>query len=324
MKDLISVIIPVYKVEEYINRCIDSVINQTYKNLEIILVDDGSPDGCPKICDEYAKKDSRIRVIHKQNGGLSDARNVGIDNANGKYITFIDSDDFVEKNYISILYESLKKYNVKMSIADNLIIYEDKIINNSIYEENVFSEHDVLEKMLWGIRDLDNGAWTKLYDRSLFDNIRYPVGRLYEDTATTYKLFDLCDKIVINSIPIYNYMKRRDSITQCKFNEKKLQLIDSTKEMTDYIRNKYFDLNDACNRKLTWAYLSTLSQYASSDCKNEYIEKKLVNDIKSIDKTFLKNKNTPTRDKIAILCLKFGFVFYKNVWKLYLKFNKKY
>ena len=106
-KEVISIVVPIYKVEKYIKKCIDSIIEQTYKNLEIILVDDGSPDGCAKICDEYAKKDKRIKAIHKENGGLSDARNVGIDISTGKYICFVDSDDYIENNYIELLYKCI-------------------------------------------------------------------------------------------------------------------------------------------------------------------------------------------------------------------------
>ena len=191
MKDLISVIIPVYKVEEYINRCIDSVINQTYKNLEIILVDDGSPDGCPKICDEYAKKDSRIRVIHKQNGGLSDARNVGIDNANGKYITFIDSDDWIPIDSINILYKNLINTKSEISSGCLLEVFSDNRKNYSNNDYEVYSKIEGL-KNLFLLHDISNSASGKIYDISLFDNIRYPVGKLYEDLGTTYKLFAKC------------------------------------------------------------------------------------------------------------------------------------
>lgn len=324
MNDLISIIVPVYKVEKYLNRCVDSIINQTYKNLEIILVDDGSPDNCPKICDEYAKKDNRIKVIHKENGGLSDARNYGLEIFKGKYVTFIDSDDYVEYNYVEILYNTLKKYNVKLSIADNLIKYDSgKIINISSYDEYIVTEKEELELMLWGKRDLDNGAWTKLYERSLFEGVRYPVGRLYEDTATTYKIFSQCDRIAINSVPIYNYMKRKDSITQCPFNEKKLQIISAVEEMVDYVKNKYPELCIACERKLIWAYMSTLSQLATSSTKNKKLQKELIQYVKTHKNVILNNKLTPKRDKIGIFCLSLGYPLYKFCWDFYLKFTGK-
>ena len=125
MEDLISVVVPIYNVENYIKKCVDSILSQTYKNLEIILVDDGSPDNCPQICDEYAQKDNRIKVIHKENGGLSDARNAGIDISKGKFITFIDSDDYIEKDYVEVLYNSIKENASDMAIGSHKAIYDN-------------------------------------------------------------------------------------------------------------------------------------------------------------------------------------------------------
>lgn len=322
---LISVIIPVYKVEQYLDKCIESVVNQTYKNLEIILVDDGSPDTCPQKCDDWKNKDKRIIVIHKENGGLSDARNKGIDISKGKYITFIDSDDYIEEQYIEILFEMIIKNKTKISVADNLIEYVDgNVINNSTYENYLATPFEFFEKMLWGIRDLDNGAWTKMYSKELFDDVRFPVGKNYEDTATIYKIIDKCEKIAINSVPIYHYMKRKDSITQGKFSIKKLELLDATQQMTDYVRNKYNNLSTACDRKMLWAYFSVLSQYAVSNQKDKKIERMLFKYIKENRLSVLKNKNTPKRDKVAILCSLFGFGFYKFSWKCYLRLTKKY
>ena len=147
MEDLITIVVPVYKVEKYIDRCVTSILNQTYKNLQIILVDDGSPDNCGKICDEYAKKDNRIEVIHKENGGLSDARNAGINIAKGKYIAFVDSDDYVSNDYIEYMYKILKKENAKISICELQIVWKNtkieeniKIDENTDAEENLNSE----------------------------------------------------------------------------------------------------------------------------------------------------------------------------------------
>ena len=325
MDELISVIVPVYKVEEYLRRCIDSIINQTYKNLEIILVDDGSPDNCGKICDEYAKKDGRIKVIHKENGGLSDARNVGIEKSFGEYITFIDSDDYVESNYISVLYDLIKRYNTQISVADNFIEYVDGYkFNNSIYSEYVTDPKHFFEKMLWGIRDLDNGAWTKLYKKELFKDIQFPVGKHYEDTATIYKVVNKCEKIAVKSIPIYHYMKRRGSITQGHFNEKKLELIFACEQLTDFIKKEYTDLSEACDRKMLWAYFSILSQYAISEFEDDKIKNNLVTYIKNNRLKVFKYKMTPKRDRLAIICSLFGYKFYKFSWAIYLKFTKKY
>ena len=152
-EDLISIVIPVYKVEKYLEKCVESVINQTYKNLEILLVNDGSPDNCPKICDEYAQKDNRIKVIHKENGGLSDARNAGIDVAAGKYIAFVDSDDYVSNDYIEYMYNLIKEYNTQMATCETEVINaeKNKVIKPREFEENieVFSKRDLFYNILF-------------------------------------------------------------------------------------------------------------------------------------------------------------------------------
>ena len=167
MEDLITVIVPVYKVEKYIRRCIESIINQTYRNLEIILVDDGSPDDCGKICDEYAKKDNRIKVIHKENGGLSDARNKALDLANGKYVIFVDSDDYIEKNAIGYLYKLIQKYNTDIAIGLVNSIYDgekNSILKNKESNIKVYNKEQALETMLYNT-EFTNMACNKHYKK---------------------------------------------------------------------------------------------------------------------------------------------------------------
>jgi glycosyltransferase involved in cell wall biosynthesis len=241
MKDLISVIIPIYKVEEYLLKCVESIIHQTYRNLEIILVDDGSPDRCGEMCDEYATKDSRIKVIHKQNGGLSDARNVAIDVAKGEYITFVDSDDYVSVDYISTLYGLIDKYRVQLSVACFTPFYDGEIpepINNH-YEENCYSANDAVEQMFYQEK-FDTCAWAKMYHRTLFQSgIRYPKGFLYEDLPTTYRLMFECDKVAFCNQSIYFYRLRKDSIEGSQFSSKKmdsaLKIIDAMNEHIDLL-----------------------------------------------------------------------------------------
>lgn len=323
MEDLISVIVPIYNVEKYINKCIDSIINQTYTNLEIILVDDGSPDNCGKICDEYAKKDNRIKVIHKENGGLSDARNVGIKNAKGMYITVVDSDDYIEQKYIEILYKSIKENETDIAIGSHKVIYENgTIIDKSTNEENVIESKNVLKRILYD-EGIDLSAWAKLYKKELFYSIQYPKDRLYEDAATTYKLIDASNKISIISKPIYNYMIRNNSITNNDFSKKKMDLIISTEEMATYIKEKYPDLEKATKRRLMYAYLSTLTQLSKSKQKYPNEQKQLIDYIKKNGKEFMLDNDAPMRDKIAIISLSFGFWFYKLSWRLYEKITRR-
>ncbi|MBR4677177.1 MAG: glycosyltransferase [Bacteroidales bacterium] len=204
---LVSVIIPIYKVEPYLRECVESVINQTYKNLEIILVDDGSPDNCPKICEEYALQDSRIKVIHKENGGLSDARNAGMKIATADYWSFVDSDDVCHPQMIEVLMEPLiEDKGLKMS-ACTYTKNSDKWNENFNNSAQKISALDYMSIDFWTV------AWGKIYHKSLFYDIEYPKGRLHEDEFTTYKLAYNSGKVGYVDSPYYYYRQREDSIT---------------------------------------------------------------------------------------------------------------
>lgn len=320
-KDLISIIIPVYKVEKYLKNCVESVIAQTYQNIEIILVDDGSPDKCPAICDEYAKRDSRIKVIHKQNGGLSDARNVGIEHAKGKYITFIDSDDNVSNDYIEYLYELLMKHNTKMSIATHTVVSNKKRINfGNGYTEKVLTTEECLDRMLCE-QGFSVSAWAKLYSKELFNELRFPKGKLNEDNGTTYKLILQCDKIAYGNKNIYNYYKRENSITTSKFNLKKMDLIELTDKMCDEIDAKYPNLKNSTDKKRVTSRFSILRQMLVNKLSEEekLTEKEIEKYIKQRKKQILKNNKMSKRDKIALITLMMGKVFFAFSWKVYCK-----
>ena len=200
-KDLISVIVPVYKVEKYLEKCIESIIKQTHTNLQIILVNDGSPDNCGKICDEYAKKDSRIEVIHKINGGLSDARNVGINRANGRYIGFVDSDDYIKEDMYEKLINLIKEYDADISICNLYdVIDGKKYVRNNENGIQEYSRLEILKEVLLD-KNIQSYAWNKLYKKELFDEIKYPIGKKYEDIGTTFYVFEKCNKIVVTSKP---------------------------------------------------------------------------------------------------------------------------
>lgn len=222
---LISIIVPCYNVEKYLRKCVDSIILQTYRNLEIILVDDGSPDNCGKICDEYAQEDKRIRVIHKKNGGLSDARNAAIDVAAGEYLTFVDSDDTVTQDYIETLYRLVEKYQCKVGVACLRTYLEGTVpqTNQPPYLEKISDKLEGIQDMFY--QELfDTTAPGKIYHRSLFQTgIRYPVGLLYEDLPTTYLLFLQSDRIAFCNRIVYNYLLRANSIEGQPFKPHKLE-----------------------------------------------------------------------------------------------------
>lgn len=213
---LVSIIIPVYNVEPYIRRCVYSVINQTYNNLEIILVNDGSNDNSPQICDELAKIDKRIIVIHKKNGGLSDARNAGLDICRGEFISFIDSDDWVNENFIKTLLSQALKLNADIIIGEN--IRTDGIIpvftqapQTKLYSAkeallHLFSQNHVAFVISCG----------KLYKRNLFSSLRFPIGKYHEDEFTTYILFYKSKKIVYTTEILYYYYQRAGSIVSTR------------------------------------------------------------------------------------------------------------
>ena len=224
MNELISIIVPIYNVEKYLDRCIKSIINQSYNNLEIILVDDGSPDRCGEMCDEWAKIDKRIIVVHKENGGLSDARNAGIDIAKGNYLSFIDSDDYVHKDFIKVLYELCIKYNSDISMCGAFETSKDENCNFNLQQGNECVKYSktILERK-------DNiycVAWNKLYKKEVFKYIRYPKGKLHEDVAVINKILYYSNKIAITDLRLYFYYSNPDSIMRSSFSIKRLDILD--------------------------------------------------------------------------------------------------
>lgn len=210
-KPLISVIVPVYNVEKYIRQCVDSILMQTYENLEIILVDDESPDNCPQICEEYAKTDSRVRVIHKKNGGLSDARNAALDIAQGEFVGFVDSDDWIESDMFEYLMNGLVNYQADISCCEVINVYKYRMQYKNIKNDIVYSSKETLQQMFSD--QMENYACNKLYKKELWDNIRYPVGKNFEDILTIYKIVEKAEKIAVLKEGKYYYRRREDSIS---------------------------------------------------------------------------------------------------------------
>ena len=273
-KALISVIIPVYKVEKYVEKCIQSVINQTYENLQIILVDDGSPDNCGKICDEYAKKDHRIEVIHKSNGGLSDARNKGLEIAKGEYIGFVDSDDYIEADMYEVLYNLLKQYNADVSICNFYTVSQGKIsIKNADNGINEYNRIEILKEILLD-KNIQSYAWNKLYKKELFDEIKYPIGKKYEDIGTTFYLLEKCNKVVVTGKSEYYYINRQDSIVNNVTETTITDYIELIMQRYDYIEENIKELS-SYNKD----YLKRILKTAEKDIKSlnevgDYTKKK--------------------------------------------------
>lgn len=313
---LISVIVPFYNVEEYLGKCLSSILAQDYKNLEILLIDDGSTDSSSKIAVAYAKKDSRIRLIHSHSANISAARNIGISQARGEYISFVDADDYVAPNYISILYQLTQKYHTPLAITKHYIVYPNKTIDSSTGREEVLASHELLDKMLYD-EDVDVSAWGKLYRKDLFKNIKYPTGKIFEDAATTCQIFQVAQAAAIKSTPTYYYIRRPGSITSQDFNPQMFDLIEATNQMTANIIKWYPDLAQGCARRKMFAHLSTLSQLTKvKHPAPEYLQP-LMQYIKANRRTILADPRLPRRDRFALHATRFGFHAYRLAWKLY-------
>lgn len=243
---LISVIVPIYHVEKYLPRCIDSLIHQSYTNLEIILVDDGSPDNCPAICDDYAKRDARIRVIHKENGGLSDARNVGFDRSTGEYVAFIDSDDYIHPQMLEILYQLLLEKHSEIAVC-NFQPFSSETVPKSSFEEIQIESLSGMDaaKRLYQREYATQAvvAWDKLYRRHIIAKNRFIVGKFNEDEFFSYKALMQASRVTFTSQKLYYYLIRPTGISQAITNPKSLDGLDAKQEALQFYKeNEFHDL----------------------------------------------------------------------------------
>lgn len=301
----ISVIVPVYGIEQYISKCIESIVNQSYKNLEIILVDDGSPDNCGVICDDWGKIDSRIIVVHKENGGLSDARNAGIDIATGDILGFVDGDDYIAPHFFETLMKLMTKYNSLIAECGNVKFLDGD--ENPIFKNqekiSVISAYEWFTETNLG-DFLSCTVWNKIYDRNLFQDIRFPVGRIYEDTATTYKIVYKAGAIVRTYEKLYFYRQRKNSIvnsqmTLKKFEHEKLNFT----ERVEFLENKgEYKLSKFTKSKycisLCFGFKSICKLYDKNMKKK--VKKQIRNEIKEYYYSFLNDAVVPIKYKLFI------------------------
>lgn len=312
--ELISVIVPVFNVENFLSKCIESIISQTYDNLEIILVDDGSTDMSSQICDEYKVKDNRVRVVHKENGGLSDARNTGVKIATGNYIGFVDGDDYIEADMYEKLFEAIQEYKAEISICGRMYISDigskELFTNDRIV---VFSKYEALKHYL--INDLiDPSVCDKLFAKRIFQNIEFPVGKLHEDLFVMYKIINAVDSIVHVGTPKYNYILRNGSITKSKFSVRNFDYIDAKSEMRDFFID-FSILKHHVDYNYFNGFIVIIDKILVSDVVDEYYGR--INDYISIIrcnliKIFL-NPLIGNKEKVKILLLSINFSLYKKV-----------
>lgn len=223
----ISVIIPVYKVEKFLDRCVKSVLSQSYKDFEVLLVDDGSPDNCGDICESYKRSDNRVRVFHKENGGLSDARNYGVQRAEGKYITFIDSDDYVASDYLEVLIGMISDYNADIAVGNYMDVSDEVLLDQKALPEDMkvttFDSDGALHNLLASPHYLQmETAWGKLVRTEIIKRHPFPVGRFHEDEATTYLFYLDASNIAVTDRVLYGYYQNPASIMRSERNEKRI------------------------------------------------------------------------------------------------------
>ena len=283
----ISVIVPVYKVEPYLHRCVDSILGQTFTDFELILVDDGSPDNCGAICDEYAEKDSRIHVIHQPNGGLSAARNTGIDwafaNSDSQWLSFIDSDDWVHPCFLDYLQKAVHEYKTDVSVCEMI-----RVELYFPYPEKEFHA-EIMDWESFYIAGWARGAvaWNKLYRKELFAKYRYPVGRINEDEFVTYLLLEKAGKVALLDSELYYYFQNPEGIMKSSFSMKKLDALDALKEQCRFAKKRgyrrfYLSRMDGRLKKAA-EYLITLNDSTEiKENEKKSIERALRSTMRSV------------------------------------------
>ncbi len=304
MIDLVSIVVPVYNVKPYLYQCINSIIKQDYTNLEIIIVDDGSTDGCAAICDEYAAKDDRIQVVHKTNGGLSSARNAGTKIAKGKYIAFIDSDDWVSEDYISHQIRLANQYKADIIVMGHCSIWEGGEAPKIDYSNEKISEYskiEALEAILYGFKMQVSAC--KMFKTELIKRYPFPVGALYEDLGMMYKVFGDAEIVVQSNLPMYYYRRRNGSIINEKFDSRHLVIIDHAQKQYDYIKDNYPQLLKAASYRCAYVVTELSPKVLNVNDKATFmkIRKVLIQHKKDI----LFNHKVQSKCKIrafAILC----------------------
>lgn len=308
----ISVIVPVYNVENYLTKCVDSILQQTFTDLEIILVDDGATDRSGEMCDAYAKKDARIKVIHKENGGLSDARNVALDQAQGKYIGFVDSDDFITSDMYEVLYHNLQTAQADLSVIGiHHMYYHDRALPTQPNEVLVVEQKEALKLMLLG-QKMNASANPKLYKRELFANLRFPKGKLIEDAFTIVDILFQCQKVVIDTAEKYIYYHRADSITSKTFSEKYLDIIEAWERNERLIVATYPDLYNEAHRRVCWAYFMVLDKIVLSRSEKNYPHTQQIVAYLNENYTFvMKHSGLTKARKLAAFALKRHLFWYR-------------
>lgn len=308
----ISVIVPIYKVEKFLNKCVDSILAQSFSDFELWLVDDGSPDDCGKICDQYAQGDNRVKVIHKKNGGLSDARNAALDVMQGEYVFFVDSDDWIDKDTLESMYVALQRTGAQIATGNMVSVYEDgseKELYSPTNEEKVLKGEELLTTLL------RPNACNRLYKAELFQDLRYPVGRLYEDVFVYHKILDQIDSMVLIGKNTYYYLVRNGSIMNSEYNIHFTDIVDAL-----YDRAKWLDSigkEKLGNETRLFIYSQVAVAYAHLN-KNNCDHLKRLDEIKVLyDESYeklMKSREIGWKQKMRLFVLKNKPTLHTILW----------
>lgn len=304
----VSIVVPVYKVEKYLERCVDSIINQTYRNLEIILVDDGSPDSCPAMCDKFAEKDSRIIVIHKENGGLSDARNAGLDIARGEYIGFVDSDDYIAPTMYEVLMKRIVSDKSDLAVCEYVRVYDSgEQLKNKQWHQKAHNKCYTSNEFIADLFIHNSGAYVvtvnKLYNREIFRTLRFPFGKQHEDEFIIHRVIAQCKNISYIEDELYYYFQREGSIMNRTFNVRNLDYGDALIDRYHFTkRNKYEEWKNDTVCRLS-SQLEKWNKYAKDNIE-------------------IRKKYNEIRKKSWFLVFeKKAFISYNSHGRLYMKFQ---
>lgn len=319
LDEMVSVIVPVYNVEAYLPRCVESILEQTYDRVEIILVDDGSLDRSGAICEDYEKRDPRIKVIHKRNGGLSDARNAGIEISTGSYLMFVDSDDWIREDCVALLVAAMQYGQTQISACAYLKTKEYKCdaVGNGINIPDGIEIWPIEEayRHLFLNRGIDHSAWAKMFRRVLFEELRFPFGKMYEDQFVTYKLFHMAQKVSYIGEKLYYYFDRPGSIQNESFTERKMDELEAALECEKFIEANYPQLREEVTCRLLSSCFHML--FAIDDQgKWEKEIRLLTHLIRKNRRKMVLGKHVNRKVRLGCLCSYFGF---RTAQVIYLK-----
>ena len=318
--NLVSVIVPVYNVKNYLQKCLSSIINQTYTNLEIILVDDGSNDGSEKICETFAAKDERITVYHIKNSGQASARNYALDRCRGDYIAFVDSDDIAKENNIETLLNLAELYNTGLAVSPTQKFNENLSFENEEIYTGCASKIAAVKNLLYQKFIFHTGPHAKIYKRELFDGVRFPAGLIYEDLATIYKLFLKCRRIAFTGEKLYAYRIRQGSTMRQNYSPRMLSCIPVSQQLYKDISTKYPDLEQAAASR---AFSVNRSIYLQLPHDRKQERKQVWQEMKKYRKTVIFDSHARKRERLAALLSYSGSEIFHLFAGLYKKLQMK-